>query len=107
MATETVNTLCYHILQLSCLSGGLAGDEDMDALRDRLAELEAENRDLKNELNAFDPGFFEEIEDLKHEHHVLSNKVQEYERLITQLSAQLGRPPPPGMLGSNFGRAGR
>lgn len=47
----------------------------MDALRAALEEAEAENADLKAELNAFDPKFFEEIEDLKHDHCVLSNKV--------------------------------
>ncbi len=49
---------------------------DLAALRSRLSEVEAENGDLKAELNAFDPRFFDEIEDLKHEHYVLSIKVR-------------------------------
>jgi hypothetical protein len=43
-------------------------------LQERLAALEAENRDLRTELDAFDPQFFEEIEDMKHEHHQLTMK---------------------------------
>ena len=34
--------------------------------------MEAENEDLRAELDAFDPDFFEELEDLKHDRHVLS-----------------------------------
>ncbi|MEW5309850.1 MAG: hypothetical protein WDW38_001701 [Sanguina aurantia] len=63
-------------------------------LESQLHESQVENQDLRNELNAFDPGFFEEIEDLKHEHHQLTGRAVEYERTIAQLSAQLGRPVP-------------
>ncbi|MEW5303376.1 MAG: hypothetical protein WDW36_006076 [Sanguina aurantia] len=63
-------------------------------LESQLHESQVENQDLRNELNAFDPGFFEEIEDLKHEHHQLTGRAAEYERTIAQLSAQLGRPVP-------------
>ncbi|TPX37071.1 hypothetical protein SmJEL517_g00935 [Synchytrium microbalum] len=42
--------------------GGLAGTSN------RLDELEQENRELRNELQAFDPNFFEELEDLKFSH---------------------------------------
>ena len=50
-----------------------------------LAEAEAENRDLRNELNAFDPKFFEEIEDLKHEHHVFSLENAELKKEVARL----------------------
>lgn len=66
----------------------------MAELESQLHESQVENQDLRNELNAFDPGFFEEIEDLKHEHHQLTGRAVEYERTIAQLSAQLGRPVP-------------
>lgn len=60
-------------------AAGAQGDaalrSEVAGLKEQVAEVEAENRDLKAELNAFDPRFFEEIEDLKHEHHVLSGKV--------------------------------
>lgn len=38
-------------------------------------QVEAENADLKSELNAFDPRFFDEVEDMKHSNYVLGNKV--------------------------------
>lgn len=69
----------------------------MRALKEQQAELEAENRDLKNELNAFDPAFFEEIEDMKHEHHQLTLQVRQYEDMLRELTAALGRPLPAGM----------
>ena len=69
----------------------------MRALKEQQAELEAENRDLKNELNAFDPAFFEEIEDMKHEHHQLTLQVRQYEDMLRELTAALGRPLPEGM----------
>ena len=47
-------------------------------------------RDLKNELNAFDPAFFDEIEDLKHSHHRLEKNCTAYEKLLKQYSSQLG-----------------
>eukprot|EP00951_Prasinocladus_malaysianus_P050355 scaffold679608_cov41-Prasinocladus_malaysianus.AAC.1 len=71
-----------------------AGGVDLRSLKRQLAEVEAENEDLKTELNAFDPAFFEEIEDLKHEHHELSKQAAKYERVIRDLSRQLGIPPP-------------
>ena len=69
----------------------------LSQLRKQLSDLEAENKDLKSELNAFDPAFFEEIEDMKHEHHQLTIKVQEYESLIRELSSALGAPLPAGV----------
>lgn len=52
-------------------------------------ELELENTDLRNELNAFDPSFFDEIEDLKHEHFQLSDRCAQYEQTIRDLQEQL------------------
>ncbi|KAK9830546.1 hypothetical protein WJX72_012389 [[Myrmecia] bisecta] len=78
-------------------SSGAADDDmaaDLAALRDHIAELEAENEDLRMELNAFDPAFFEEIEDLKHEHHLLQLRCTEYDTLVHSMSAQLGQVPP-------------
>ncbi len=68
--------------------------EQLHSYKEQVAELEAENRDLKNELNAFDPTFFEEIEDMKHERHQLTLQVKQYEALIRDLSSALGRPLP-------------
>lgn len=61
----------------------------LEALRARVADLEAENEDLKTELNAFDPAFFEEIEDLKHAHYTLKASAAEQERTIRRLQEQL------------------
>lgn len=49
--------------------------EVLQSLKDRVVDLELENHDLRKELEGFDPAFFEEIEDLKHEHHELTIKV--------------------------------
>ena len=56
----------------------------------QLAAATAENRDLKNELNAFDPAFFDEIEDLKLSHHSLSSACGRYEELLRTYTARLG-----------------
>ena len=42
--------------------------------RARLLTVDADNEDLRAELDAFDPEFFEELEDLKHERHVLAQR---------------------------------
>ena len=55
--------------------------------RSRVAALQAENDDLRAELNAFDPAFFEEIEDLKHAHHVLQQRCAEQERALAAARA--------------------
>ena len=81
---------------ISVTAAGSAADQ-VRALKEQQSELEAENRDLKNELNAFDPAFFEEIEDMKHEHHQLTLQVRQYEDMLRELTATLGRPLPAGM----------
>ena len=56
--------------------GGIERGQDQEGkveqLTAALRELQSENDALRGELEAFDPEFFEEIEDLKHEHYVLS-----------------------------------
>ncbi|KAG1678298.1 hypothetical protein FOA52_013919 [Chlamydomonas sp. UWO 241] len=74
-----------------------ARGSDLASLREQVSELTAENADLKSELNAFDPAFFEEIEDMKHEHHMLGQRVAQYEDMVRELTAALGRPLPPGL----------
>jgi septal ring factor EnvC (AmiA/AmiB activator) len=56
----------------------------------QLAAATGENRDLKSELNAFDPAFFDEIEDLKLSHHTLSSACGRYEELLRTYTARLG-----------------
>ena len=64
-------------------------EEDLNNYKLKSRELELENTDLRNELNAFDPSFFEEIEDLKHEHFQLTRRCTEYEQTIRELRAEL------------------
>jgi hypothetical protein len=65
----------------------------LQALRQRLAVVSTENEALKSELNAFDPEFWEELEDLKHSRHELLAKVERYMATIRSLSAQLNITP--------------
>lgn len=45
---------------------------------------------MREELSAFDPAFFDEIEDLKYDHHQLQVQCLEYENIVRELSGQLG-----------------
>ena len=45
---------------------------------------------MRDELSAFDPAFFDEIEDLKYDHHQLKLRCQDYEQVVQELSGQLG-----------------
>ena len=45
---------------------------------------------LKEELSAFDPAFFEELEDLKYNYKVSIERNVLYERQLKQLSSQFG-----------------
>ncbi|QDZ23166.1 putative centrosomal protein [Chloropicon primus] len=64
-------------------------EEDLNNYKMKARELELENTDLRTELNAFDPSFFEEIEDLKHEHFQLTQRCSSYESEIRDLRADL------------------
>lgn len=77
----------------STASLGLSTDVGLQlaVLKDKVAAIERENNDLKSELNAFDPAFFEEIEDLKHDHYQLQQTCSSQAGLIDQLRAQLGQ----------------
>jgi centrosomal protein CEP290 len=70
-------------------SGSQEAAAQLAALQQRVVQLERENGDLRNELNAFDPAFFDEIEDLKHNHHQLQQRCAEQASLISRLQAQL------------------
>ena len=49
---------------------------------------------LKRELDAFDPAFFEEIEDLKYNYEEALKKNVQYEEQLSSLSRQYGFPLP-------------
>ena len=42
---------------------------------------------MRGELAAFDPAFFEELEDLKHEHHVMQQRCAHLEGVLSGLSS--------------------
>ena len=65
----------------------------MQAVRQRLAAVSSENEALKNELDAFDPQFWEDLEDLKFSRHELAEKVEMYTATIRSLSTQLNVDP--------------
>ena len=48
------------------------------------------NLQLKKELDAFDPAFFEEIEDLKYNYQEAVKKNIQYEEKLTALAKQFG-----------------
>lgn len=82
---------------LSNAAGGAGGVQlQLAVLKDRVAVLEHENDDLRSELNAFDPAFFDEIEDLKHNHHQLQQTCAAQATLICQLQSQLEQPAAAG-----------
>lgn len=60
----------------------------LQALQKRLLAVCRENEALRSELNAFDPAFFDEIEDLKLERHQLAEQVQRYRSRIHDYAAQ-------------------
>ncbi len=43
---------------------------------------------MRSELSAFDPDFFEEIEQLKYEHHQLTQRCSEQQRTIALLMGE-------------------
>lgn len=75
------------------MSTGLLTCTALQALRQRLAAISSENEALKGELAAFDPQFWEELEDLKYSRHDLAAKVERFTATIRSLSAQLNIAP--------------
>jgi len=63
----------------------------LQQLQERLEILQGENADLRHELSAFDPAFFEELEDLKLHHHQLTQTCAAQATLIQHLTAQLSQ----------------
>lgn len=85
MRARFVRAFCYELLKSlqSCwMTLAYSHRNDQAHLQARLQQLEQENNDLKNELSAFDPEFFEEIETLKYEY-------QRAKEDIIKLRAQL------------------
>ncbi|KAL3136227.1 hypothetical protein ABBQ32_007239 [Trebouxia sp. C0010 RCD-2024] len=89
---KTVEHKEAQLAQLKEAEGAVDGEaaEEIANLRDRIMQVEAENADMREELSAFDPAFFDEIEDLKYDHHQLQVQCLEYENIVRELSGQLG-----------------
>ena len=75
--------------------------EEKDLLEARLTDKEKvcndltlENQDLRTELGALDPSFFEEVEDLKFERNKLNDRLTRYETILRDWAHDLGRPYP-------------
>ena len=60
-------------------AGAGAGGVHPAALQAELRQLREENKNLRQELSAFDLDFFEEIEDLKNAHSEATRKLKQYE----------------------------
>ena len=76
------------ISELLALTAAHAPPERMEELQERVSALEGENADMRSELSAFDPDFFEEIEQLKYEHHQLTQRCSEQQRTIALLMGE-------------------
>lgn len=63
----------------------------MQELERKLAESEEVCGALRAELSAFDPDFWEEIEDLKYERQQLADKVAQYERIAQDVRGVTGQ----------------
>ena len=65
-----------------------------------LRRLAAENADLRAELDALDPAFFDEVMDMKRAYHEQAGVLERYEELLRRYAAQLGVPFTPISPGS-------
>ena len=65
-----------------------------------LRRLAAENADLRAELDALDPAFFDEVMDMKRAYHEQAGVLEKYEELLRRYAAQLGVPVTPISPGS-------
>ena len=76
------------ITELLALVAARATPDQLETLQTRVSDLEGENVDMRSELSAFDPDFFEEIEQLKYEHHQLTQRCDEQQRTIALLTRE-------------------
>jgi centrosomal protein CEP290 len=63
--------------------------QEVDRLRGAFDRMEQENADLKIELEAFDPSFFDELEDLKFNYGEAVRMNTEFQERIRDLESQL------------------
>jgi centrosomal protein CEP290 len=65
--------------------GGGGGDAAAE-----IAALRAENADLKVELDALDPAFFDEVMEMKRAYHEQSRTLDRYEATLADYAERLG-----------------
>ncbi|TPX47954.1 hypothetical protein SeMB42_g03165 [Synchytrium endobioticum] len=85
LSKTRVAKLTSQIAEQARVSYGGVVVSDTSELSRRVHILEQENRDLKNELQVFDPSFFEELEDLKYSHCQALLTCQKHEVTIRSL----------------------
>lgn len=67
---------------------GVSGSGGGDSVR--IENLLAENADLRAELDALDPAFFDEVMEMKRAYHDQTGVVERYEQMLRRYAAQLG-----------------
>jgi chromosome segregation ATPase len=72
---------------------------EMEAKARECYELQQENQELKTELSAFDPAFWDEIEDLKLNYREAIEAKGRYEQMLEHLSQRYGFPFQPIRVG--------
>ena len=65
-----------------------------------IKRLQNENADLRAELDALDPAFFDEVMEMKRHYHAQAKVLEKYEDLLGRYAAQLGVPFEPIDAGS-------
>mmetsp|Transcript_29931 Transcript_29931/g.70396 ORF Transcript_29931/g.70396 Transcript_29931/m.70396 type:complete len:299 (+) Transcript_29931:137-1033(+) len=87
---ETLRAECDALRRSARSSSSSPRRDDSHALRKQVDQLRRENADLRQELDAFDPGFFEEVEDLKYTHREMVDLNNRYETLLREKAEQHG-----------------
>jgi centrosomal protein CEP290 len=96
---ETREALSFARMEADRLARQLAqgGSGDSDEARARIASAEVEikrmqneNADLRAELDALDPAFFDEVMEMKKAYHEQAEVLGTYEDLLKRYASQLG-----------------
>eukprot|EP00050_Salpingoeca_kvevrii_P022999 m.136149 g.136149 ORF g.136149 m.136149 type:complete len:2171 (+) comp9899_c1_seq4:74-6586(+) len=72
-------------IAIARVAGDVRSNGSLGLLKAEHEKLQAENRELRAELQAFDPSFFQEIEELKESYQEALRRNAEFERELAQL----------------------
>ena len=75
-------------LEMYRAGGGGGGGGGSAALQEEVTVLRQHNQELNSELAAFDPSFFEEIEDLKYQHGNLADENAQLKTTLARIQQQ-------------------